>query len=241
MAPPYKLVLLGDSSVGKTSLVHRFANDHFDPLTSNTIGAAFITKEYQSVNNVDKNVKFEIWDTAGQERYRSLTPMYYRNAKIALLCYDLSNIQESFEKSKYWINQLTMANEGLSEKMKIIIVGTKSDLLKKANAAEISKTDTKDTTMIISEEQQTSNMELDLVNTFCLENNLAHHFTSAKSGQGIQELFSSIIDDIDDSFWNEYSKRREEEEEATRNGHPFGSIDFLNSRFRNAESPSKCC
>ena len=66
-APSVKLVLLGDSSVGKTLLAHRFSTDKFDPHTANTIGAAYITKDFTSK---DRSVKFEIWDTAGQERYR---------------------------------------------------------------------------------------------------------------------------------------------------------------------------
>ena len=86
-SPPYKIVILGDWSVGKTSLVHRFTTNKFDEHTANAIGAAFITKEHHSNNNPEKKVKFEIWDTAGQERYRSLTPMYYRNAKTALVCF----------------------------------------------------------------------------------------------------------------------------------------------------------
>ncbi|CAK7901691.1 vacuolar protein sorting-associated protein 21 [[Candida] anglica] len=207
--PPYKLVLLGDSSVGKTSLVHRFATDNFDEHTANTIGAAFITKEYDSTNT-DRKVKFEIWDTAGQERYRSLTPMYYRNAKIALVCYDLSNL-DSFDKCKYWIDQLNTTEDNIQIKL----VGNKSDLL-------------------------AEDADMETIEEFCNSNNIPQYKTSAKSGSGIPELFSAIIDEIDESIFTDYNERQIQEEEASRNG-SFGTIDFLNARFRNPDASSTCC
>ena len=70
--PSYKVVVLGESSVGKTSLVHRFTSNRFDTRTSNTIGAAFTTKVYSTPDKPDRKINLEIWDTAGQERYRSL-------------------------------------------------------------------------------------------------------------------------------------------------------------------------
>ncbi|GME85715.1 unnamed protein product [[Candida] boidinii] len=69
----FKLVLLGESAVGKSSIVHRFVKDSFDDLRESTIGAAFLTQTIALDNNV--TVKFEIWDTAGQERYKSLAPI----------------------------------------------------------------------------------------------------------------------------------------------------------------------
>ena len=129
LPPPYKIVLLGDSSVGKTSLVHRFTTNRFDTHTPNTIGAAFITKVFAHENH-ERKVKLEIWDTAGQERYRSLTPMYYRNARVALVCFDLSKFESTFNTAKYWIQQLELNNSSDSrEKIEIRLVGTKRDLV----------------------------------------------------------------------------------------------------------------
>ncbi|CAE8607299.1 unnamed protein product, partial [Polarella glacialis] len=80
----FKLVLLGDASVGKSCLVVRFAKGEFFEYQEPTIGAAFMT---QTVSLSTEVVKFEIWDTAGQERYKSLAPMYYRGAAAAVVVY----------------------------------------------------------------------------------------------------------------------------------------------------------
>jgi small GTP-binding protein len=98
----YKLVLLGDASVGKSCLVVRFARGDFYEFQEPTIGAAFMT---QTISLKDVNVKFEIWDTAGQERYRSLAPMYYRGAAAAVVVYDITSL-DSFEGAKRWVSEL---------------------------------------------------------------------------------------------------------------------------------------
>lgn len=84
----FKVVLLGESAVGKSSLVLRFVKREFHEFQESTIGAAFLTQTVQI--NDDTTVKFEIWDTAGQERYHSLAPMYYRGAQAALVVYDIT-------------------------------------------------------------------------------------------------------------------------------------------------------
>jgi small GTP-binding protein len=83
-----QLVLLGESAVGKSSLVLRFVKGQFHEYQESTIGAAFLT---QTICLDDATVKFEIWDTAGQERYHSLAPMYYRGAQAAIVVYDITN------------------------------------------------------------------------------------------------------------------------------------------------------
>ncbi len=116
-----KLVLLGDSGVGKSSIVLRFAKNIFHENNESTIGAAFHS---QSIRTIDGTVKFEIWDTAGQERYHSLAPMYYRGAQIAVVVYDVSNLG-SFEKAKGWIIELrAKCNKDIKT---IAFVGNKID------------------------------------------------------------------------------------------------------------------
>jgi len=81
----YKLVLLGDTSVGKSSIASQYIQGTFSDFQEPTIGAAFMCKDTNiNFNGTDRKCRFEIWDTAGQERYKSLTPMYYRGAQIAI-------------------------------------------------------------------------------------------------------------------------------------------------------------
>ena len=101
-----KVVLLGESGVGKTSIISRFINDTFDEGLVTTTGASYVGKDmiFQDYNN--QVVKFEIWDTAGQEKYRSLTQIFYKDASIAILVYDITN-EDSFEEVKnYWYKQI---------------------------------------------------------------------------------------------------------------------------------------
>jgi Ras-related protein Rab-5C len=114
----FKLVLLGDASVGKSCLVVRFAKGEFYEYQEPTIGAAFMT---QTVSLNDCVVKFEIWDTAGQERYKSLAPMYYRGAAAAVIVYDITS-KESFDAAKSWVVELQ------STDTLIALAGNKADL-----------------------------------------------------------------------------------------------------------------
>jgi len=117
----FKLVLLGDTAVGKSCLVVRFVRDEFFEFQEPTIGAAFLT---QTVTLDDSTVKFEIWDTAGQERYRSLAPMYYRGAAAAIVVYDITN-PDSFTGAKSWVKELQRRGD---PNVVIALAGNKADL-----------------------------------------------------------------------------------------------------------------
>ena len=116
-----KLVLLGESSVGKTSIVSRFVNQQFTDLQDSTIGAAYFSKLSMIKG---ENYRLEIWDTAGQERYHSLAPMYYRGAKGAIVVFDITSAN-SFEKAKSWISELKLT---ANMNVQITLVGNKTDL-----------------------------------------------------------------------------------------------------------------
>eukprot|EP00761_Pharyngomonas_kirbyi_P011511 gb/GECH01011536.1/.p1 GENE.gb/GECH01011536.1/~~gb/GECH01011536.1/.p1 ORF type:complete len:207 (+),score=38.91 gb/GECH01011536.1/:1-621(+) len=118
---PFKLVLLGESAVGKSSLVLRFVRGQFFEYQESTIGAAFLT---QTVRLSDTTVKFEIWDTAGQERYKSLAPMYYRGASAAIVVYDITNY-DSFTRAKQWVKELQRQG---NTSIVIALAGNKADL-----------------------------------------------------------------------------------------------------------------
>ncbi|KAI8066252.1 ras family-domain-containing protein [Gilbertella persicaria] len=119
--PSVKLVLLGESSVGKSSIVTRYATDSFTEGREATIGAAFLAR---ICSTTDRKVKFEIWDTAGQERFHCLAPMYYRNALAAMVVFDITK-HSSFERAKQWVKEL---QRQASPHLVIALVGNKTDL-----------------------------------------------------------------------------------------------------------------
>lgn len=169
----FKLVLLGESAVGKSSIVHRFVKNTFDDMRESTIGAAFLT---QTINLPEANttVKFEIWDTAGQERYKSLAPMYYRNANAALCVYDITS-QSSFKKAQDWIEELKkQAPEGIV----VALVGNKADL---AEEREVEESEISD---YLERSNETTTTEGG--------KRIIHMECSAKSGTGVLEVFDAI-------------------------------------------------
>lgn len=117
-----KVVLLGNSGVGKSSLVLRFVADNFKSDGDATIGASYMGKMLQFN---DRMIKFNIWDTAGQERYHSLAKMYYRDANAAIMTYDITK-RESFEGLKRWHQEL---QEFGPKDIVITIAGNKEDLV----------------------------------------------------------------------------------------------------------------
>lgn len=117
-----KVVVLGAQGVGKTSLVVRYIGKMFNHHISPTIGASFFTCK---INVEDTRVKLQVWDTAGQERFRSMAPMYYRNANAALLVFDITS-HESFEAVMGWVKEL---QRNVEEPLVLNLVGNKTDLV----------------------------------------------------------------------------------------------------------------
>jgi len=158
----FKLVLLGESAAGKSSIVLRFVKDQFDDYRESTIGAAFLTQTITLDDNT--RVKFEIWDTAGQERYKSLAPMYYRNANCAVVVYDITQ-PSSLDKAKAWVKELQrQANEGIV----IALAGNKKDLADR-RAIETSEAE-----------------------AYAKEAGLLFFETSARTNENVKELFTAI-------------------------------------------------
>ncbi|OUS47362.1 ras family-domain-containing protein [Ostreococcus tauri] len=119
--PKYKLVFLGDQSVGKTSIISRFMYDKFDNSYQATIGIDFLSK---TMYLEDRTVRLQLWDTAGQERFRSLIPSYIRDSSVAVIVYDVSS-RASFENSAKWVAQVKAERGG---DVIIALVGNKMDL-----------------------------------------------------------------------------------------------------------------
>ncbi|KAL7670827.1 hypothetical protein ACOME3_005746 [Neoechinorhynchus agilis] len=158
----FKLVLLGESAVGKSSLALRFVKGQFYEFQESTIGAAFLT---QTVNLDETSVKLEIWDTAGQERYHSLAPMYYRGAHAAIVVYDITSTS-SFQRAKNWVKEL---RRQAAANIVIALCGNKLDL-------------SADNRAVSTEEAQ----------TYADDNGLLFRETSAKSAHNVNELFLEI-------------------------------------------------
>jgi len=123
----FKIVLAGDSGVGKSCLLSRYARNEFTLETKPTIGVEFLTKMVEMPNEdpgeKPKFVKSQIWDTAGQERFRAITSAYYRGALGVVVCYDITK-RKSFENVNLWLNEMR-AN---CEPVVTMLVGTKTDL-----------------------------------------------------------------------------------------------------------------
>eukprot|EP01125_Pyxidicula_operculata_P021792 TRINITY_DN8644_c0_g1_i1.p1 TRINITY_DN8644_c0_g1~~TRINITY_DN8644_c0_g1_i1.p1 ORF type:complete len:211 (+),score=48.61 TRINITY_DN8644_c0_g1_i1:301-933(+) len=117
----FKIVLVGDSGVGKSNLLSRFTKGEFYEETKSTIGVEFAVK---SVQLHSKTVKAQIWDTAGQERYRAITSAYYRSAVGAMLVYDIVQ-KETFDNIERWLTEL---RQHADPNIVIMLVGNKSDM-----------------------------------------------------------------------------------------------------------------
>ena len=117
----FKIVLIGDTSVGKTNILSKYLKGEFDPKSKSTVGVEFGVKNFKIENNI---VKVQIWDTAGEERYRSITNAYYKGAKGSLLVYDITN-KKSFENVEKWISDL---KANADEDISMILLGNKTDL-----------------------------------------------------------------------------------------------------------------
>jgi len=163
-----KVVLLGDTGVGKTSLALRFVQDSFTSRTAPTVGASFLTKVLLVE---DCKIKLRLWDTAGQERFRSLAPMYYRQACAAVIVFDITR-DDSFHKMCDWVRELQI---NLAEEIILIVVGNKIDLdaLRKVSKQS-------------AEEYARSIGALKYVEA------------SAKTGEGIEEIFLNIAQKLNE-------------------------------------------
>ena len=120
----FKLLLIGDSGVGKTCVLFRFSDDAFNSTFISTIGIDF---KIRTIELDEKKIKLQIWDTAGQERFRTITTAYYRGAMGILLLYDITN-EKSFDNIKTWIHNI---EQHASEDVEKMILGNKCDMEEK--------------------------------------------------------------------------------------------------------------
>ena len=218
-AEPVKVVLLGESGVGKTSIIAQFTSNKFDPDCVTSLSAQFISKTIE-FDNLQKAIKFDIWDTAGQEKYRALAKIFYKDAKVIILVYDITD-QKSFNELKtYWYEMIK--NNADSEAI-IAIVCNKNDLYEKAQVQE-------------SEGKE-----------FARSINAIFQSTSAKSDSGITTLFDNIgqkyfnrdydCNAADKKEQEEYMREKNEEKQKKRE--PKGVK--LNNDSTKKQKKNKCC
>jgi len=154
----FKLLLIGDAGVGKSSLLLRFADNTFTESFISTIGVDF---KIRTLDIGGTTVKLQIWDTAGQERFRSVTRSYYRNAAGCILLYDITS-RESYNHLSTWLNDARALS---TLELVIVLVGNKSDR---------------------QEKREVTFLE---ASRFAQENDLLFVETSAKTGEGVEEVF----------------------------------------------------
>lgn len=128
----YKIILIGDSGSGKSSLITKFTDDKFESRFASTIGIDFRSKTFKLD---DQTITLHIWDTAGQEKFRSITRSYYSTAKGVILVFDLSSVS-SFNSLNKWLNEII---ENVNHECPIILVGTKNDLKIQVSRDQVSK------------------------------------------------------------------------------------------------------
>ena len=158
-----KIVLIGESGVGKTSIISQFIEQIFQEDQQSTIGGTFSTKTIKCGNG--KILKLEIWDTAGQERYRSVTKMFYKDANAAILVYDITSKYSYEELKKYWVEQVL---DSAPQDIILAIIANKYDLFEKEQ---------------VDEEE---------AREFAAKINAFYAVTSAKNNCGVNDLFLQI-------------------------------------------------
>ena len=162
-----KIILLGDSGVGKTCIINRYVYNKYNSITDTTFGSSYSSKTIKK-NNID--YKFNIWDTTGQEKYHSITNLFIKGSNAVILVYSINSLS-SFEGLNYWYNSI---KENLEENNYILaIIGSKSDLIKEE---------------VVSE---------DVAKKFAQERNAIFKLVSSKEApEGINNLFNTIFDEL---------------------------------------------
>jgi small GTP-binding protein len=169
----FKIILIGDQNIGKTSLITRYISKCFSENYICTIGVDFMMK---SITFDDQTIKLQIWDTAGMEKYRQITSSYYKGAQASIICFDLTN-RSTFDSISKWYSDFSKFSNPLFDKT-VILVGNKSDLIN---------------------ERVVSFQEIQNV---CNMNNFVYYEASAKTGENVDCIFQDLAQRLYVSYKN---------------------------------------
>ena len=169
----FKYIIVGDSSVGKSNLLMKFAHNKFTDEYQTTIGVEFGAK---NIHINDQIYRIQIWDTAGQENFRSITRAYFKNCVCAMVVYDIT-CRKSFENIQNWLQDV---HDQSPETVLIALIGNKIDL--------------EDKRIVSTEEGE----------EYAIQNGLLFMETSAKSGEGVEEIFKKTAQEIEKKINDNY-------------------------------------
>ena len=225
--PSFKIVLLGETAVGKSCLISRYVNNQFLSNFVPTMGGCFSTKEitYDELNK--KKINLQIWDTAGQEKYRSITKMFYKDASAAILVYDITREESFLEIKNFWFKEV---KENSSEDLVVALVGNKKDLYE---YEEVKKPE---------------------IEQYAKEHGAIFKETSAKEGTGVDEVFrliglKLISPEFYDKVVNQENSRQHRLKSKssmlitnnTHNNSQFVAGGLQNSTMLSEGGKKKCC
>ena len=184
----FKIILIGSSGVGKSSLLQRYIQKVFNESYASTIGVDFFMK---SINIGEKSIKLQLWDTAGTEKFRSITTGYYRGADAAFVVFDLSS-KNSYNAVGDWIENYYKYKNPDSEK-NVVLIGNKVDLVDKR---EVTKEEAEN---------------------YVKANNIFYFETSAKEGDNVEECFNFIAKKLLEQFENKKDNEEDKKKDVIKN------------------------
>ena len=215
----FKYIIIGDSSVGKSNLLMKFANNKFTEDYQATIGVEFGAK---NIELNDQIYRIQIWDTAGQENFRSITRAYYKNSVCAMVVYDITS-HATFEHVQNWIEDIKNQSP---KTVLIILIGNKTDLEDKRAVS------------------------FDEGNDFAIKNGIIFSETSAKTGDGIEEIFlksaKEIAKNMNENYYDLTSetcgiKKGNIKRNSTKNLKQNNNIELGRGGGGKIEEGKKCC
>ena len=225
-----KVVLIGDAGVGKTSIIKRFTTDNFDKNNPSSISSEYSRKEF-NIKEIDKTIIYDIWDTAGQELYRSLAQIFFKDAQIIILVYDITN-KDSFESlQNYWYPQVTSNS---LDRVVLGIAGNKDDLYNEIQVKETDVIDWADEIgAIFTTTSANSNSGIDF-----LFNMVGRKFLNPKFNYKSEEEEKRKQYKLKKEKQKEMKDKDDDDEDEDNNNIPHNKSIKLN---KNKKKIGKCC